>query len=308
MRFFSCVLALVIGVAGCTKHNPASCCSTPDQCTSFGLDGVTGCDGSDVCDATGTCVAPVCTAASDCPSGDDCVGQLCVPFGPPAGLSYSASYAIYTETIPIQTNTPLSNGGPILSYDVTPALPAGLTIDPATGIISGTPIGYTALDTYTVTATNDAGNTTTTLSIGVNARDLFAGGNNFMCARVNGAALCWGDNTDGQLGDTSTTGSLVEVSVSTLHSGVQAIASSAQARHVCAVVNGGAQCWGDNSDGDLGNNSTTESNVPVSVTGLTGVQQLAPGTTHTCALLGKWLVPMLGQQLEWPVRRRLDDE
>jgi hypothetical protein len=35
--------------------------------------------------------------------------------------------------------------------------------------------------------------------------------------------------------------------------------------HTCAVVNGGVQCWGDDSSGQLGNNSTTGSNVPVQV-------------------------------------------
>ena len=56
--------------------------------------------------------------------------------------------------------------------------------------------------------------------------------------------------------------------------------------HVCVLkIDGTVWCWGDNSMGELGNNSTTQSNVPVQVTGLTGVTTIgAGGYNHTCAL------------------------
>jgi alpha-tubulin suppressor-like RCC1 family protein len=55
--------------------------------------------------------------------------------------------------------------------------------------------------------------------------------------------------------------------------------------HTCAIVNGGAQCWGANFYGDLGNNSTTNASAPVQVTGLaSGVTGIAAGGYHVCAL------------------------
>jgi hypothetical protein len=117
---------------------------------------------------------------------------------------------------------------------------------------------------------------------------VIAAGNFHTCAVVNGGAQCWGDNGTGQLGNNSTTYSSIPVQVTGLTSGSGVTAIAAGFEHTCAVVNGGAQCWGDNSYGELGNNSTTGSNVPVQVAGLmsgSGVTAIAAGDSFTCAVV-----------------------
>jgi len=85
----------------------------------------------------------------------------------PSGLSYTAPN-IYTKDKAITSLTPTVSGGAVVSYSVSPALPAGLSINPTTGIISGIPTAITAEGTYTVTATNSGGSTTKAVVITVN--------------------------------------------------------------------------------------------------------------------------------------------
>jgi len=88
--------------------------------------------------------------------------------GTPSSLSYSLNPATYTINTAIASNTPSHSGGKPSSYSVSPSLPAGLSLNKTTGVISGTPTAVTTNANYVVTATNSAGSTTATISITVN--------------------------------------------------------------------------------------------------------------------------------------------
>ncbi len=112
------------------------------------------------------------------------------------------------------------------------------------------------------------------------------GGLDTCAVTIGGGAKCWGANQAGRLGDGTITDRWTPVDVVGLSSGVAKIRNNdAGGAHTCAVmINGGLKCWGSNSGGQLGNGTTTDSHVPIDVSGLTsGVSDVALGTWHTCA-------------------------
>jgi alpha-tubulin suppressor-like RCC1 family protein len=116
------------------------------------------------------------------------------------------------------------------------------------------------------------------------ARDVAAAGNHTCAVRASGAVACWGDNTNGQLGDGTTVNQLTPVAVGGLS---DAVAVAAGELHTCAVLaDGTVRCWGENSGGQLGDGTTTQQLAPVPVSGLSNVVGIAAGDMHTCAVLG----------------------
>jgi hypothetical protein len=89
--------------------------------------------------------------------------SLTVVLLPPSNLTYP-SPRVFARGVPITPLTP-SVLSVVATYTVSPALPAGLALDDATGVISGTPTALTVATNYTVTAANASGSTTFDVSI-----------------------------------------------------------------------------------------------------------------------------------------------
>lgn len=77
-------------------------------------------------------------------------------------LKSAATEVVYEVGRPIDPLVPSVKGGTVLSYIITPTLPIGLSIDNASGVISGTAVLEKKRTVYTVTANHRMGFSTTT--------------------------------------------------------------------------------------------------------------------------------------------------
>ena len=215
----------------------------------------------------------------DAPPGDGSAGDA------PSQLSYPANPAYFKKNAQATADVPTVGGGAVATWSIAPALPDGLTLDPTTGAISGTPTVGAPLATYTVTAANANGMTTADLKIRVNDITQIASGSYHACAVDAGAIVCWGGNQFGELGDSTTTDRPTPVEVVGSH-GATAVATGE--RHTCAIINGGAMCWGDNHYGELGINTNGDQyTTPQPVQGLSSnVIAIAASQDTSCAALG----------------------
>jgi alpha-tubulin suppressor-like RCC1 family protein len=131
------------------------------------------------------------------------------------------------------------------------------------------------------------------LITGVRAIDV--GGGNTCVIMTTGGLRCWGNNSYGHLGNGSTLDTSPETARQTeILPNVQSVSMGGY-WFVCAVtLEGRIQCWGFNGEGQLGDTSPY---VPMNIYGtnsaytttpspefFSGVQSLATGMAHTCAL------------------------
>ncbi len=118
------------------------------------------------------------------------------------------------------------------------------------------------------------------------ASHLGVGWNHSCAVKTDGSAWCWGYNNFGQLGINVTTTYNYPVAVNGLGAGTT-VSIDGGDNATCAVkTDGSAWCWGANSDGQVGDGTTTMRTVPAAVSAPlnSGAGQIATGETHACAL------------------------
>jgi len=91
----------------------------------------------------------------------------------PSNLVYPHTTEALIVDVAATPNVPTFAGSPS-TFSVLPSLPAGVTLDVHTGAIGGTPTQAAAQTGYVLRATNGAGFTTTTVTLGVSLAPRFA--------------------------------------------------------------------------------------------------------------------------------------
>ncbi len=118
-----------------------------------------------------------------------------------------------------------------------------------------------------------------------------AAGYDHACAlTTEGTALCWGNDSAGQIGN-GTEGPPFNLPTQVLNSAANAplsgvIQLTAGEEDSCVVNGGGGVlCWGYNAQGEIGEDTRSHYDSPVAVTGLaSGVIEIASGYRHNCAI------------------------
>jgi alpha-tubulin suppressor-like RCC1 family protein len=120
--------------------------------------------------------------------------------------------------------------------------------------------------------------------------DISVGSTHTCAVTVGGAALCWGDNAHGQLGNDVNHNRFTPVDVQGLNAGVGKLGAGTIS---CALTQaGGVKCWGGNY---IGNGTASSYRTPTDVTGLSSGNTLVATRGYTsCALTAAGAVKCWG--------------
>ena len=246
-----------------------------------------------------------------------------------SAINYASENFTLTYYHTMTATTPSTTGGTATSWSIHPSLPTGLSLDAATGEISGRPevLQITAI-TYTVWANNSGGSFSDQINITINDHspapinyltdelnlvvnqsvvsvsdfeikpDLLAAGEDHTCAiDADGAVWCWGTGTSGELGTGQTANRWQPFITDSLGVGRTAIDITAGGDHTCAVLDDGTvSCWGANAYGQLGDGTNTLRKSPTQTLPL-GRPAVAVEASmfSTCALLDNGSVSCWGR-------------
>ena len=236
--------------------------------------------------------------------GENADGQLGI------NSSTDSTLPVAVHTVSDGTGSALPDDAEIRSVSVSVSAHVCVTAMPAGGTSDSDMRAYCwGRNTY-----GQLGNGNTTSSpVPVEVDDcncgatIISAGYDHTCAVIGGHAACWGYGSAGQLGDGLTADISVPTYVaetgdgdrggvtSALPTGAEITAIEAGGDASCAIADGRAYCWGQNTNGRLGDGTTTTRLVPIAVdtsTGMTGtVTDIALGGRHNMngAHLDSWM-------------------
>jgi alpha-tubulin suppressor-like RCC1 family protein len=133
-----------------------------------------------------------------------------------------------------------------------------------------------------------------------NVAAVAAGQYHSVALKADGTVWAWGYNTAGQIGNTTATDKKVPNQVGLPGTALTTVAGIASGlNHNLAVKSGGTiAAWGENASGQLGDNTTTNRTLPITVPNIGGVIAVAAGYGHSLALKSDGTVWAWGRNTE----------
>ena len=136
------------------------------------------------------------------------------------------------------------------------------------------------------TATSKS-NPVQTIAQGNNWKQVACGQSHTASIKTDGTLWTWGSNTNGQLGDNTTTSRSSPVQTVAFGTNWKQVSVSSLNPYFTAAIktDGTLWCWGLNSLGQLGNNTTTRRSSPVQTVAFgTNWKQVSCGNNHAVAI------------------------
>ncbi len=212
---------------------------------------------------------------------------------PPSVASGAVTVTTGRDTLTVGATASLSaafvntNGQPVAGR--TPqwsSSDASVATVSSTGIVTAVGFGSTTIEAVLDSVKASRRIWVTRTGTGNGWVDVATAFSNTCAITAQGAAFCWGTNTGGQLGDSSTTASNAPRRV-ILPSTVRLVAVSVGSRMACGLAATSAvYCWGDNANRGIGsatvlaNPAATLVDPPTPMT----FKAIAVGSAHACAL------------------------
>jgi alpha-tubulin suppressor-like RCC1 family protein len=125
--------------------------------------------------------------------------------------------------------------------------------------------------------------------LGIGGGSTIVAGGNHTCVLTGGDVWCWGQNSQGQIGDGTTTDRNKPVKVLS-----NAVDITAGLDYTCAVMSyGQVMCWGNNDRGQLANGKKIDSTVPTTASLITGISSVDAGQNKSCGITSAGLLRCL---------------
>jgi alpha-tubulin suppressor-like RCC1 family protein len=212
---------------------------------------------------------------------------------PPSVASGTLTLATGRDTLAIGATATLSasfvntKGEPVSGRTPTwSSADAAVATVSASGVVTAVGFGSTTIEAVLDSAKATRRIWVTRTGTGNGWVDVAAAISNVCAVTSLGAAYCWGSNTGGQLGDSTTSTSNVPRRV-ILPAGVRLTSVAVGSRMACGVATtGAAYCWGDNANFGIGSATVLKSVVATVVDPPTPMtfKALVIGSAHACAL------------------------